>query len=100
MESIDLAFHRCPSAMTRARKFIEHLHASGESIGEVTTIEPALMKHIESVLNSDYPELCATISNSTPINEAMIKQWELSPLFDEDDLDRAENLITIVVQTK
>ncbi|MBY7902318.1 hypothetical protein KW459_15530 [Vibrio fluvialis] len=83
--------------MTRARKFIAHFHASDDETGVITTIEPALMQHIEAVLNSDYPHLIASLTNVTAIDRETLQRWEAEPLFDEDDLDRADNIITIKI---
>lgn len=100
MEYLDLAFYRCPTAMSRVRKFIHWLADSIHSSATVFTIEPALHGHINAVLNDMGSHLTASIDKREPLDASILAQWKASPAFDEDDLEGAHETIVIRIERK
>ena len=95
MKNLDLNFHRCPSAMTMARIFIKDCIASNTLQLSITTIEPMLESHIKAFIGTiDGYHILITNVTEQDINDTHIKQWELNPMFDSDDLENASELIT------
>ncbi|PSV00377.1 hypothetical protein C9J27_04415 [Photobacterium kishitanii] len=99
MTNLDLNFHRCPSAMTMARIFIAEKVEEGEVELSITSIEPMLESHIKAFVNTiEGRSVVCDSHKSDGISDDKLSEWKSHQMFDEDDLENADGVYTIVVK--